>query len=56
MVDAHLTLFEGKKIRRIRDEIREQRLFSVVDVVSILSASSDGRKYWNKLKERLVIE
>ena len=30
--------------------------FSVVDVVSALTDSADGRKYWNKLKQRLKDE
>ncbi len=56
MIETQLSLFQDQTIRKIRDPIRQQWLFSVVDVVSILSASSDGRKYWNKLKERLSIE
>ena len=31
-------------------------VFSVVDVVSVLTESADGRKYWNKLKQRLTEE
>lgn len=31
-------------------------VFSIVDVVSILTESTDGRKYWNKLKQRLKEE
>ncbi len=50
---THLTLFQDKTIRRHRDESLEKRYFSVVDIVSIASGSSDGRKYWNKLKQRL---
>lgn len=51
-----LAFFEGKKIRRVWDEVTEKRFFSVVDVVSALSQSVDWRKYRNKLKERLKIE
>jgi hypothetical protein len=50
---THLTLFQDKHIRRHRDEIAEKRWFSVVDIVSIASGSTDGRKYRNKLKQRL---
>ncbi len=53
MPTTNLTLFEWENIRRIWDEVREQRLFSVVDVVSILSWSSDWRKYRKVLKWRL---
>lgn len=52
-MQTNLSLFEWKHIRRIRDPIQEKRYFSVVDIVSNLSQSSDGRKYRNKLKERL---
>jgi len=34
----------------------EKYYISVVDIVSILTESSDGRKYWNKLKQRLKEE
>lgn len=47
------TLFQGKRIRRIWDTAREHWLFSVVDVVSVLSQSNDGRKYRKVLKWRL---
>lgn len=50
------TIFQGKKIRRIWDDITQQWLFSVVDIVSILSQSNDGRKYWKVLKWRLKTE
>jgi hypothetical protein len=38
------------------DEEQEKWYFSIVDVVSILTESADGRKYWNKLKQRLKEE
>lgn len=53
---SHLTIFQDKTIRRYRDEQAEKRWFSVVDIVSIASGSNDGRKYRNKLKQRLKIE
>lgn len=37
-------------------ETEEEWYFSVVDVVSALTGSVDGRKYWNKLKQRLKEE
>jgi len=51
-----LAFFEGKKIRRIWDEVAEKWFFSVVDIVWSLSESKDARKYWNKLKQRLKEE
>ena len=48
-----IALFENKEVRRAWDEERQCWVFSIVDVVGILSDSIDGRKYWNKLKQRL---
>ena len=44
-----IALFENKKIRSVWVETEEEWYFSVVDVVSALTGSVDGRKYWNKL-------
>ena len=49
-------IFEGHAIRRVYDEAAEVWLFSVIDVVQVLTQQADyqtARKYWNKLKERL---
>ena len=54
-----IQLFEDQKIRVAWDAEREEWYFSVVDVVSVLTDSPDyntGRKYWNKLKQRLKDE
>jgi hypothetical protein len=54
-----LAIFEGHRIRRLYDEKTETWFFSVVDIVQILTQQPDyqtARKYWNKLKERLVKE
>lgn len=48
-----IAIFKGQKIRRLWDEKQEKWYFSVVDVVAILSNSTNARKYWNKLSERL---
>lgn len=48
-----IALFQGKEIRKIWDDEHEKWYFSVVDVVAALEASSDPRKYWNKLVQRL---
>lgn len=45
-----------KKVRTVWDDEQEKWYFSIVDVVSILTESTDGRKYWNKLKQRLKEE
>ena len=58
--DNHaIQLFEDQKIRVAWDAEREEWYFSVVDVVGVLTDSPDyntGRKYWNKLKQRLKEE
>ena len=51
-----LKLFEEKRVRTVWDDEQEKWYFSIVDVVSILTESTDGRKYWNKLKQRLKEE
>ena len=49
-------LFEERKVRTVWDSEQEKWYFSIVDVVGILTESTDGRKYWNKLKQRLKEE
>ena len=54
-----LQKFEDQSIRTAGDEEQEEWYFSVVDVVGVLTDSADfdtARKYWNKLKQRLVAE
>ena len=48
-----IAIFEGSQIRRHWDEEKELWYFSVVDVVGVLSGSTEPRKYWNKLAQRL---
>ena len=51
-----ISLFEERKVRAIWDDEQEEWYFSIVDVIQILTDSADGRKYWNKLKQRLKEE
>ena len=51
-----IQLFENKQIRVVWDAEKEKYYFSIVDVVQVLTESVDGRKYWNKLKQRLKAE
>lgn len=49
-------IFEEHEIRRVYDEPTETWWFSVIDIVQILTQSSDyqtARKYWKVLKGRL---
>lgn len=57
--NSAIQLFENQKIRVAWDAEREEWYFSIVDVVGVLTDSPDyntGRKYWNKLKQRLKEE
>lgn len=54
-----LQLFEERKVRTAWDSEQEKWYFSIVDVVAVLTDSTDyttSRKYWNKLKQRLKEE
>ena len=55
-IKDNIKLYEDKKVRSVWDEEKECWWFSVVDVVGVLAESVDGRKYWNKLKQRLKNE
>ena len=56
MVDSSVKLFGSQEIRSAWNEDEAEWYFSVVDVVGVLTESQDGRKYWNKLKQRLKYE
>ena len=49
-------IFNSETIRTVWDKDEEQYYISIVDIVSVISKSKDGRKYWNKLKQRLKEE
>ena len=54
-----IELYENQPIRTAWNEAEEEWYFSVVDVVRVLTDCQDyntGRKYWNKLKQRLKEE
>ena len=58
-MDHTLTLFDDFKIRRTYDEEKDIWYFSVIDIVAALTEQRDyqiARKYWNKLKQRLIVE
>ena len=47
-----LVVFEDKKIRRVFHE--GEWYFSIVDIVEVLTGSSNSRRYWSDLKIQLV--
>lgn len=56
MAENKIQLFENQRIRTAWDDEREEWYFSVVDVISILTESSNPQAYWRKLKQRLKAE
>lgn len=53
---AQPIFFEEHQIRRVYDEASKTWLVSVIDIVRVLTQSSDyqtARKYWKVLKGRL---
>ncbi len=51
-----IKLFEEKKVRTHWDTMEEQWYFSVIEVVNILTDSSNPRDYWFKMKIRVKLE
>ena len=51
-----IAMFEGKKVRKVRDELRGKRFFSVADVVAVLTESKNPQVYRRVLKKRLLDE
>ncbi|MEK7060745.1 MAG: Bro-N domain-containing protein [Patescibacteria group bacterium] len=47
-----LAIFEGKRIRRKWDESQEKWYFSVVDIIAVLTDSSNPTDYLKKLRKR----
>ena len=52
----NIQIFEGKKIRSVWDNEKEEWYFSVVDVVGALTDSVNARDYWYKMKKRMTDE
>ena len=51
-----IKLFEERKVRTIWDDTHEKWYLSIVDVVAILTDSSNPQTYWRVLKKRLKEE
>ena len=54
--ETHIQLFGNAKISVVWDDEQEKYFFSVVDVIAVLTESTDARTYWKVLKNRLVKE
>ena len=55
-MDNEIKSFEGKQIRSVWDNEKEEWLFCVVDVVGVLTESDNPQVYWRVLKKRLKSE
>ena len=53
---SNIKLFESKKIRSEWNEEEEKWYFSIVDIVEVLTDSSNPRDYWFKMKTRVKTE
>ncbi len=53
---SEIKLFEQQKVRTHWDEKEEKWYFSIIDVIAILTASSNPRDYWFKMKTRVKTE
>ena len=47
-------VFENKQIRTIWNGDEEKFYISVVDIIEVLTDSTEPRKYWNWLKNKLL--
>lgn len=53
---SDIKLFESKKVRTLWDEESNQWYFSVIDVIEVLTDSTNPRDYWFKMKTRVKTE
>ena len=51
-----IKLFQNKKIRVEWDSEKEEWLFSIVDIIGVLTESPNPRNYWKVMKFRLQKE
>lgn len=51
-----LKLFEERRVRTVWDDEQEKWYFSIVDMVAVLTDSSNPQTYWRVLKKRLLAE
>ena len=51
-----IILFNQKEVRRYWNEDNEQWHFSIIDIVAILSDTSNPKRYWSDLKSKLKRE
>jgi len=52
-METKLAIFEQSEIRKTWDSEKWDWYFSVVDIIQVLTGSSQPRKYWSDLKVKL---
>ena len=55
-INNEIKLFEGNKIRSSWDNEKEEYYFSIIDVIKVLTDSSNPRDYWYRVKKRMTDE
>ncbi|MFT7299096.1 MAG: DNA-damage-inducible protein D [Sphingobacteriales bacterium] len=53
---SNIKLFEDQKIRAKYNETEQKWYFAIIDVIQVLTESSNPRRYWSDLKRKLVKE
>ncbi len=48
-----IRFFDNREVRAIWDDVQNKWWYSIVDVIAILTQSSNPRKYWSVMKTRL---
>lgn len=51
-----IQLFENQKIRTLWNEDQEEWYFSIIDVIEVLTGSTNPRRYWSDLKIKMKKE
>ena len=54
--ETAIKLFKDQRIRVLWDNEKERWLFSIIDVIEVLTENNRPRKYWNDLKSKLKKE
>jgi len=49
-----IILFHQKQVRRHWDDAKERWYFSIIDVVAILTGSSNPKRYWSTLRMQML--
>ena len=52
-MENKIKVFENRQVRTLWNAEEEEWYFSVIDVVAVLTNSTNPRKYWSVLKTRL---